>query len=61
MALQKLYGRSDPYYLYELEIVDTTAAPAVTEKVCIYVSIDFEGFLFLDLLRNTFVWHVFFL
>ena len=32
IALQKFYGRSDPYYLYELEIVDTTAAPAVTEK-----------------------------
>ena len=31
IALQKIYGRSDQY-LYELEIVDTTAAPAITEK-----------------------------
>jgi len=41
----------------KLVIVDTTAAPAVKSFVNIFI--DFEGFLFLDLLRNTFVWHLF--
>ena len=45
-------------YQTKLVIVDTTTAPAV--EVFVNVFIDFEGFFFLDLLRNTFVWHLFF-